>query len=154
MVASFFQQLHSVLLLQNAALVVLLLCCRSCDGLNSWFLDPVVRFLAASLLFACFCGEEQEDLNACITWRELDYFSLEEQTFCRGLKLSVAVRLSQDCLCHSLIQIMMKQLVFLHLAESWIAFICMVKLLSISKVSFLSFFSSLDMLLWFLGICK
>lgn len=67
MVASFFPQLHSVLvLLQNAALVVLLLCCRHCDGLNSWFLDPVVRFLAASLLFACFCEEEQEDLNAAV----------------------------------------------------------------------------------------
>lgn len=51
-------------------------------------------------------------LCACINWKALNYFSLEEQIFFRDLKLAVAVRMSQDCFCHTLIQIMMKQLAF------------------------------------------
>lgn len=57
-------------------------------------------------------------LCACINWKGLNYFSLEEQIFFRDLKLAVAVRMSQDCFCHTLIQIVMKQLVFFHLVES------------------------------------
>lgn len=156
MVASFFQQLLSMLvLLQNAALSVLLKCCwchrsRNCDGLKGCFLEPCCDIFSCLVAACLLCGEQQEGLNTAVCLHNLEGIRLffsgrANQTSFRGLKLSVAVKISQDCLCHSRIQIMMKQLVFSCLAESWIAFIFVGKLLNMPKVSFHTFFSLVHM---------
>lgn len=155
-VASFFQWLLSVLVLfQNAALAVLLKscwchCCRNCDGLQGCLLEPCCDIFSCLVATCLLCGEEQEDLNtpACLHNLEgiLLFFSgRANQTSFRGLKLSVAVKISQDCLCHSRIHIVMKQLVFSCPAESWTAFIFAMKLLNIPKVSLHTFFSSVHL---------
>lgn len=109
-------------------------------------MEPCCDIFSCLVAACLLCGEEQEDLNTAVCLHNLEgirlfFFGRANQTSFRGLKLSVAVKISQDCLCHSCIQIMMKQLVFSCLAESWIAFIFAVKLLNISKVSFHTCFS-------------
>lgn len=71
------------------------------------------------LVAACLlCGEEQEALNAAVFLHNLKsirfFFSngKANQTSFRLLKISVAVKILQDRLCHSLAQIIMKQPVF------------------------------------------
>ena len=157
MVASFFQQLLSVLvLLWNAALSVMLKSCwhhrcRNCAGLKDWFLEPCCDIFSCLVAACLLCGEEQEDQNTAACLHNLQGIRLffsgrANHTSFRGLKLSFAVKISQDCLCHSRIQIMMKQLVFSCSAESWIAFVFVLKLLNIPKVSVHTFFSLVHLL--------
>lgn len=65
------------------------------------------------LVAACLlCGEEQEDVSAAVCLHNLGRIRLfflwkSKSDFFRGLKLSVAVKISQDCFCHNCIQITM-----------------------------------------------
>lgn len=100
-----------------------------------------VTFLAALLLLVCFVERNKRLwvlLYSCITWRALDFFFQMEkanQTSFRLPKISVAIKILQDCLCHSYAQIIIEQPVFFRLAEYWIAFVIAVKLLNTSDVS-------------------
>lgn len=76
--ASFFQQLLLLLvLLQNAALAVLLKscwchCCRNCDGLKGWVLEPCCDIFSCLVAAFLLCGEEQEDLNTAVCLHNLE----------------------------------------------------------------------------------